>query len=227
MNRIFRMLSKKNLTGLILAGGAGRRVGSRDKGLIELDKQKLIQRQIDWLKPQVQSILISANRNIAEYQTYGYPVLPDKPIEQDQQVSKPNVDNLFKNHQKLDKFNGPLFGLMQGLIHCETSHLFVVPVDQPFLPVDTVSRLIEKINSKTQSMPDDKKLSTSGFLKTREREHYLCLLIESKYREDLRANLIEKNFRVSQFLKGCNIQGIDLNLQESQLANLNHNTDFQ
>ena len=71
------LFGKNNITGLILAGGAGRRVGGADKGLLKYAGLTLIEHQIEWFKPQVKTLLISANRNISQYQNFGYSVLKD------------------------------------------------------------------------------------------------------------------------------------------------------
>ncbi len=116
------MMTKQNVTGLILAGGAGRRVGGVDKGLLNYDGTSLIERQTQWLKPQVKTILISANRNIEQYKKYNHEVLQD-------------------NQQG---FEGPLHGVLKGLEFCSTPWLFVQPVDMPGLPIN----LIDLIQSK-------------------------------------------------------------------------------
>jgi molybdopterin-guanine dinucleotide biosynthesis protein A len=117
------MVTKQNVTGLILAGGGGRRVGGDDKGLLNYNGISLIERQIQWLKPQVKTVLISANRNIEQYKRYHYEVLQD-------------------NQQG---FEGPLHGVLKGLEFCSTQWLFIQPVDMPNLP----SNLIELIQTKS------------------------------------------------------------------------------
>ncbi len=220
------MLTKDNITGLILAGGAGRRVAGQDKGLLKLNGKMLIQRQIEWFQPQVNNILISANRNLSSYQRFGYPVLTDKAANSTAQ--KGNIaDHAVKIKDKmLNAFNGPLFGLLQGLENCKTSHLFVLPVDQPFLPADVLARLVEYFNSQYELNGNDAKSSISGYLKSSTREHYLCLLIAKQYRDELVNSLANQNYRVKDFLKRCDINGIDLELSEAELANLNHSSDF-
>ncbi|HDO34129.1 MAG TPA: molybdenum cofactor guanylyltransferase MobA, partial [Chromatiales bacterium] len=65
------------ITGLILAGGRARRMGGRDKGLIPLAGRPLVEHVLSALRPQVATLLISANRNLARYRRCGVPVLPD------------------------------------------------------------------------------------------------------------------------------------------------------
>jgi molybdenum cofactor guanylyltransferase len=107
------------ITGLILAGGLGRRMGGIDKGLTLLDGKPLVTHVIERLAPQVGSLLINANRHVADYEAYGYPVLVDR----------------------IEGFVGPLAGLHAGLNACTTPLLVSAPCDSPFLPLDLVARL--------------------------------------------------------------------------------------
>jgi molybdopterin-guanine dinucleotide biosynthesis protein A len=109
----------QQITGLILAGGLGSRMGGIDKGLQQLKGKPLVAHVIDRLKPQVDTLLVSANRNIDTYAAFGYPVVTDR----------------------IDGFAGPLAGLHAGLTACTTALLVCVPCDSPFLPTDLVSCL--------------------------------------------------------------------------------------
>jgi molybdopterin-guanine dinucleotide biosynthesis protein A len=108
-----------DITGLIVAGGLGVRMGSVDKGLQTFRSAPLIEQVIQRLAPQVQYLLINANRNPDIYKSYGVPVLADT----------------------MPDFAGPLAGLQTGLVHCKTLYLAMVPCDSPFLPNDLVVRL--------------------------------------------------------------------------------------
>ena len=107
------------ITGVILAGGAGRRMGGADKGLQQLDGQPLVQRVLVRLAPQVDSVLISANRNRERYASFGCPVLGDT----------------------IPDSAGPLAGLQAALAHVGTPLQVSAPCDSPFLPADLVARL--------------------------------------------------------------------------------------
>lgn len=106
-------------TGVILAGGLGRRMGSVDKGLVMFNARPMIASVIDRLVPQVDELLINANRNLEAYRALGHLVISDA----------------------IEGFAGPLAGLECGL--AEAKHEFVVtcPCDSPFLPTDLVRRL--------------------------------------------------------------------------------------
>ncbi|MDO8959551.1 MAG: molybdenum cofactor guanylyltransferase MobA [Rhodocyclaceae bacterium] len=108
------------VTGLVLAGGEGRRMGGADKGLLSFRDKPLVAHVIERLAPQVGGLLISANRNLDAYAALGYPVLTDA----------------------LSDYQGPLAGLAAGLAACPTPWLITCPCDCPALPADLVLRLL-------------------------------------------------------------------------------------
>ena len=107
------------ITGLVLAGGRGTRMGSVDKGLQPFRGMPMALHVLHRLQPQVDAILVNANQNLAAYEAFGVPVWPDA----------------------LSGFAGPLAGLQTGLMHCETPYLVTAPCDSPLLPTDLVVRL--------------------------------------------------------------------------------------
>lgn len=109
------------ITGLILAGGRSSRMDGDDKGLLKLIDQPMIAYVIEKLKPQVNEILISANRHIEQYQQFGYTVLPDD----------------------YDDFRGPLAGMSRGLSYSDSEYLLTVPCDGPLLPADLAQRMLD------------------------------------------------------------------------------------
>jgi molybdopterin-guanine dinucleotide biosynthesis protein A len=114
------MLNKHNVTAVILAGGKGRRMDGKDKGLVELANRPLIEYVIDAIKPQVETIILNANRNQEQYSQYGYPVISDALLD----------------------YQGPLAGFISALKSSTTSHIVTLPCDGPFLPKDLVERLV-------------------------------------------------------------------------------------
>ncbi len=109
----------RNLTAVILAGGMARRMDGQDKGLIDLHGKPMIEYIVETLKPQVGNILINANRNLAQYQRYGYPVIKDA----------------------MGDYFGPLAGMASGLQACNSDRILVVPCDSPFIPPVLADRL--------------------------------------------------------------------------------------
>jgi len=187
-------MTDKNITGLILAGGAGRRVNGKDKGWLVYQGISLVEHQINWLKPQVDQIVISANRNIAAYQKLGYQVLEDK----------------------LAGFHGPLQGIIGGLGLAD-GLLWVQPVDMPDLPVDIITQ--------TKQMMDKDVLC--AYLATKQRKHYLSMLMDSSCLDRLKTFVSQGNARVSDFHRLISSQIIQLDIAENHFKNLNDALDYR
>lgn len=107
------------VTGLLLAGGRATRMGGRDKGLIDLAGRPLAAHVLAALAPQVDRLLINANRHEDEYNALGAPVVRDP----------------------LEGFLGPLAGVLAGLEAASTPLLATLPCDSPFIPADMVDRM--------------------------------------------------------------------------------------
>ncbi len=112
-------IDARDITGLILCGGRGTRMGGVDKGLQNHKGMPLALHALLRLSPQVGQVIINAYRNLAAYESMGAPVWPD-----------PFAD-----------YPGPLAGWLAGLEHCETPYMVTVPCDTPNFPIDLVARL--------------------------------------------------------------------------------------
>jgi len=113
------MIAPQDITGLILAGGRGSRMGGVDKGLQNFNGMPMALRTLLRLQMQVGQVMINANRNLAAYESFGVEVWPDV----------------------LADYPGPLAGFLTGLERCETPYLVTVPCDSPRFPLDLVARL--------------------------------------------------------------------------------------
>lgn len=120
-------MDKNQITGILLAGGRGTRMGGVDKGLQLYNGIPLAKHAIQQLQPQVGSLLINANRNLDVYQTWGEQFSADVVVDE------------------LADFAGPLAGFLVGLQHCKTPFLVTVPCDTPRFPADLVARLAEAL----------------------------------------------------------------------------------
>ncbi len=112
-------IHRQEITGLILAGGRGTRMGGVDKGLQTHLGIPLALHALERLRPQVGALMLNANRNLAAYQAMHVPVWPDE----------------------LADFPGPLAGMLAGLEHCDTPYLVTAPCDTPNFPIDLVAHL--------------------------------------------------------------------------------------
>lgn len=117
------MITRQEMTGLVLAGGEGRRMGGRDKGLEPFAGLPLFAHAAKRLDGQVAELLINANRNMDAYRLFAARVIED--IQ--------------------GGFQGPLMGIYSGLRAAKTPWLIVTPCDSPLLPNDLVARMINGI----------------------------------------------------------------------------------
>ncbi len=115
----YASIASASVSGVILAGGQGRRMGNVDKGLQRLDDRPLVAWVLERLAPQVGEVLINANRNRDAYAALGYRVVADR----------------------IGGFAGPLAGLHGALEEAANDWVLSVPCDTPFLPRDLVARL--------------------------------------------------------------------------------------
>ena len=113
------MIAPSHITGVVLAGGRGSRMGGVDKGLQNHLGMPMALHALMRLQPQVGEAMINANRNLSAYESMGVPVWPDA----------------------LPDHPGPLAGFLTALEHCETPYLVTVPCDTPNFPLDLVQRL--------------------------------------------------------------------------------------
>lgn len=120
-------MTKKNITGIILAGGKSSRMGS-DKGIVELNKKKFIEHILDAVLPNVNEVIIIANND--NYNYLGYKVIKD-----------------------IIKDCGPLGGIYTGLMNSKTENNIVVSCDIPFISSDLIKYIIENTNNADISVP--------------------------------------------------------------------------
>ena len=113
-------MNRQDITGVVLAGGRATRWDGRDKGLIQVSGRPMISHVLDALAPQVERIIINANRNLDEYRAFGLPVVTDASRD----------------------FLGPLAGIASGLAAARTEWVAITPCDSPLLAADCVGRLV-------------------------------------------------------------------------------------
>jgi molybdopterin-guanine dinucleotide biosynthesis protein A len=114
------------VTGVVLAGGQGRRMGGVDKGLQLLRGKPMAQWAIERLAPQVDEVLINCNQNLEAYARFGRRLVPDE----------------------VGGFAGPLAGLHAALKAASHPLVATVPCDSPFLPLNLVSRLLDSLRDR-------------------------------------------------------------------------------
>lgn len=116
---------KQQITGLILAGGQGTRMGGADKGLVNFNGRPMVKIVLETLEESLTHIIINANRNLGLYQDFGYPVVVDSE----------------------DNFAGPLAGIQNGLEKIVTPYAFIVPCDAPNIQMSILQRLLRALQT--------------------------------------------------------------------------------
>ena len=190
-------LPPHDLTALILAGGAGSRLGGQDKGLVPLAGKPLIEHVLPRLQPHVAHVLISANRNQQTYRDYATAVLPDAP--------------------DLPEEGGPFVGIATGLRAAPTPWVVVAPCDTPALPLDFVVRLAGAL--RREAGPLVAVAVTEG------QRHPICMLLHRALSADLDAALLQGERQVKRWQDkvGALEVGFD---DPAAFENLNQSEDF-
>ena len=116
-------IDKSNVTAVILAGGKGRRLEGQDKGLVTYKNKRLIEHVIYRIKPQVNEIIINANRNQEIYESYGFPVITDE----------------------MSNYQGPLAGFATAMKTVNTDYIITMPCDGPSLPKNLVANMLASL----------------------------------------------------------------------------------
>jgi len=153
------VIAAQDVTGVILAGGRGSRMGGVDKGLQNHRGLPLAMHALMRLQPQVDAMLINANRNLGAYEALGAPVYPD---------STPD-------------FAGPLAGVLVGLEQCQTPWMVTVPCDTPAFPLDLVEHLARTADEQQADVAYAVTVEPDG----REQSHPVFCLLRSDLMESL------------------------------------------
>jgi molybdopterin-guanine dinucleotide biosynthesis protein A len=161
------------ITGLVLAGGRGQRMGGTDKGLQPWQGRALVDHALARLAPQVAQVLVSANRHLDAYRSRGWPVLADAQ----------------------DGYPGPLAGMLAGLRAAATPWLAVVPCDAPRLPADLVARLAVGVASWAEGAVVQREVAGRGPC-----IEPVCCLLPVAAADDLAAYLAGGGRRVEPWL---------------------------
>jgi molybdenum cofactor guanylyltransferase len=160
-----------DITGLVLAGGRGSRMGGVDKGLQTLNGVPLVQHALQRLAPQVGPLMVNANRHLDTYAGFGVPVWPDEPAD----------------------YAGPLAGFLAGLAHCETPWLATVPCDTPRFPLDLVARLATGLGDAALA------IATTSEGAVVQRQPVFCLMNRA-LKQDLEAFIAEGGRKIEHWL---------------------------
>ncbi|NYT71097.1 molybdenum cofactor guanylyltransferase [Halomonas sp. QX-2] len=187
------MTPTHDLTGMVLAGGEGRRMGGRDKGLEPFAGLPLVGHVVKRLEGQVAELLINANRNADAYRFFADRVIADLVMD--------GAEGGFK---------GPLMGIYSGLRAAKTPWLLVVPCDSPALPDDLVARMVKGIGQ------HDIAVAFDG-----DRLHPVVALLRTSLADDLAATLAEGERKIDRWYARHAWCKVDMSDCPDAFANLN------
>jgi len=187
------LIHKPEITGLILAGGAGRRVGRRDKGLIEWREKPLVEHVLHRLGTQVGPLVISCNRNIPDYDLYGVPTVSDTRM----------------------NFQGPLAGLEAAVPAIETEFVIVVACDIPLVPLDLVPRLLAPLTAASGHTPE------LSYAHDGSRGQYLCAAMRRGCLTSLTDYLEQGHRTVHHWYENQDAISVDFSDQKNAFSNFN------
>jgi molybdenum cofactor guanylyltransferase len=182
------------VTGIILAGGRATRMNGVDKGMVLLQQKPLIAHVIARLQPQVDEIIINANREIATYEAFGLPVLKDE------------------SDEFIGTYIGPLAGFSLGLQHAKHDYVLTVPCDSPLLSLDLVERLY---NGLAASRMDIACAGSDG------NTHPVFCLMKKSVLPSLQAYIKSGERKVSTWQKSLKYVEVDFSDNSEAFTNLN------
>ncbi len=189
-------MTANNITGVILAGGRGTRMGGVDKGLVKLDGKPLVEHVIQRLQLQVPHIIINANRNRDAYARYGFAVVSDEIAAIDA---------------------GPLAGILSALTYAATDYIVTVPCDAPRLPKDLAARLLlqlQRDHSRACVAHDGARMQP------------VFALLHASLQDDLRRALRAGEYKAERWLQDCGCSMADFSDGVANFTNLNTPADI-
>ena len=189
-------MKHSGITGVILAGGQAKRMGGLDKGLLKLQGRYLIEHVLTVVYPQVEHLIISANRHIELYEKIGQC-----------EVISDTIQN----------YAGPLAGMAASLQVVQTPYTFFTSCDVPLLDTKIVTRLFETLTTTQTKIV---------FAHDGKRPQYLCSLLKTELLEDLLAFLQTDQRKVGQWYINNNALSVDCSDIAQSFLNLNTTEDY-
>ncbi|WP_353572008.1 molybdenum cofactor guanylyltransferase MobA [Candidatus Albibeggiatoa sp. nov. BB20] len=193
MNKI----APQDITAVILAGGQARRMKGRDKGLLIYQGQTFVKHLVNRLKPQVNQIIINANRHQQQYADL---------------TQCPVVNDSFGH------FAGPLAGMLTGLQTAKTPYVLFVPCDVPYLPDFLVSRLSQHLIDCDASI---------SMVQDGQRTQYLFALMQRHLQNNLHIYLQQNHHQVQAWYRQQQVVEVDFSDCPQFFVNINTPEDLQ
>jgi molybdenum cofactor guanylyltransferase len=192
-------IERKDITGIVLAGGLGRRMSAdgtgTDKGLQAFRGRPMAAHAVERLAPQVASVAINANRNLDAWREFGHPVFSDD----------------------IQGFAGPLAGLHAAMRVATTPWVVTVPCDSPFLPMDLVARLAAAASSARAHV---------AVARTGGQPHPVFALVERALLSNLEAFLAQGERKIDLWYAPLRVVEVDFD-DEAAFRNINTVDDLR
>ena len=180
----------EKVTGIVLAGGQGSRMGGVDKGLQPFRGKPMVQHVIERLAPQVDELLVNANRNPGAYAGFGHRVIADE----------------------IEGFAGPLAGFESGLAHAGCELVVTAPCDSPFLPLDLVARLRDRLIAANAEL---------AVAKTGEQPHPVFSLMRRSVHARLREFLASGQRKIDRWYAALDVVEVAFDDEAAAFVNIN------
>ncbi len=189
---------------IILAGGEGKRMDGEDKGLVFYNNKPLIKSVIEKIEPQVNNIVISANRNIDHYKKLGYPVVNDSASSQE---SNKNI------------YQGPMAGIAAALPQCKNEWVFIIACDMPLIS-DTIVLQLEA-SLKADHRNNQKTIAIAEVNK----KFQLAMLLNKNLLSSIQLSLKNDQLKLMQWVTSNKIASVSFST-ETEFRNINYFKDL-
>ena len=188
--------SKDDISAIILAGGQGRRLGGKNKGLLDIEGETFVTRLLSNLSTQTKTQIISANNDISQYQQLNRTVIQDKN----------------KNYQ------GPLSGIISCQAEIHTDLILTVPCDSPLIPTNLTEKLLLVYNQNPKTR--------LCVVHDGERRQNLLMLFHRDLLENMQQYFQAGNRKVQTWIKQQNYSDVDFSKQAINFTNINNESDM-
>lgn len=190
---------KQAITAVILAGGLARRMDGLDKGLQLLQGKPLFQHILQRLTPQVDQILINANRSQSFYQQSGFTVFGDVQL------------------QNIPEYSGPLSGMLAGLKQAKYDWVLFVPCDSPFFPLNLAEKLYQALFYSQTKL----QLTQAAYVTVEDKAHPTFCLLHRDLIPALTIYLQQGQRRVLQFMQLQQAVAVNFSQEDAAFTNIN------
>ena len=184
------MDEKNKVTGVVLAGGLARRMNKQDKGLVVYHNKPMVAYSVEAMSKVANTVLINANRNQQEYAQFGYKVIADQ----------------------TDTFDGPLAGVLSGMLNAKTDIVCVMPCDSPLIKAEHLQSLLTALTENKVNIA----VAFDG-----ERMHPVFLALKTSLKDSLEKYLVAGNRKIDLWLQQHQLIKVDFSQNAEVFLNIN------